>query len=155
MPKYLVTGTATISLQRIVEAAGEDDAIDECASDWDLHYNLVGPIENLEAEEVTDAEYHPQPPAPVGGTTEEPDHVWSHGGTNMTQQTFADGVYITTDIQFDWIDRLRILWHGRCQVRVATHTEHRVGRILHHFAHTSVPHILPQRTAGYAEAGDV
>lgn len=55
MPKYLVTAFATISLERTIEAESPEDAKDECKADWDLHLDLVGDIEDLKVEELTDA----------------------------------------------------------------------------------------------------
>lgn len=36
---------------------------------------------------------------------------------------YRDEVITATRVYFSWLDRLRILWHGRCEVHVNTRTE--------------------------------
>lgn len=71
--------------------------------------------------------------------------------TVLTEPSFADGLHTTTEIHLDWRDRLRVLWHGRIEARVATRTEFPIGRTQHDWTRLCIPRILPQRTVGYAE----
>lgn len=56
-----------------------------------------------------------------------------------------DTVISDVDLHVGWLDRLRILVHGRVHLIVRTKTEHEVGRTECEPTTVRIPHILPRR----------
>lgn len=61
---------------------------------------------------------------------------------------FKDSVSSWVDIEFSWLDRLRLLFHGRCHLNVRVHTENVLGAYVNAPTYIRVPQIFPKRHGG-------